>query len=383
MKKLRAAGLCLLVLLTILLSGGCWDAHEINTLSLVSGVGIDAGQEEDDFNITVQIRKVTNPTEETPEQPFILLEASGGNVRSALQDIGLRNNRNLFLHHNQVLVISSELAERGIRPTLDMFLRDHESRLDVWVIISKKPAKDILGVELVQEPVTAVALALMMEQQSDISQPLAANMLAVTSTLLEASKALVIPALDIEDEFGDSKVVIQGSAVFISDKLTGYLDNDETLGYALVSDTIQSGILPVSAEGGSAVLYISNSSPSVTPVFADGQIKMDVMIDATLSVAEIKGFVGEKMPDVFDKLEIAGRERIMELVGAAFRKSLSLGADIFGLGTTLEQTSPKDWKKVKDGWHSLYLNTVLNLTVRSKITETGKISDALTMKGEE
>jgi spore germination protein KC len=383
MMKPRAAVLCFIVILTALLPGGCWDANEINTLSIVAGVGIDAGQNEDEFDVTVQIRKVSNPTEDTPDQPFLLMDATGSNVLGALRDIELRNNRDLFLHHNQLLVISSELAECGIRPLLDMFLRDHESRLEVWVIISNVPARELLGVQLVQEPVTASALALMMEQQSNISQPLATNMLSVTSTLLDASKALVIPAVGIKDEFGDAKVVIQGSAVFVSDKLAGRLDKNETLGYALATGDVHSGLMPVTAEGGSAVLYISDASPSMKPVVTDGQIKMNINIDATLSVAEITGFNDEKLPDVFEKLETAGRARILELVGAAFKKSLSLGADIFGLGNALHQNNPKEWDKVKADWKNQYLNTVLNLTVNARITETGKISDALTMKGEE
>ena len=49
MNKLHAMFLCLLILLLAVLPGGCWDAHEINTLSIVSGVGIDTGENPGEF----------------------------------------------------------------------------------------------------------------------------------------------------------------------------------------------------------------------------------------------------------------------------------------------------------------------------------------------
>ena len=129
----------------------------------------------------------------------------------------------------------------GIRPLLDMFLRYHETRLEVWVIISECPAKDILQIKLVQEPVTASALSLMMQDQSSISPKLAVNMLNVTSDLLDASTALVAPIVGSKNEFGVDKVVIDGSAVIVSDKMVGRLDEDETLGYAIGSSPVKSG----------------------------------------------------------------------------------------------------------------------------------------------
>ncbi|NLT98298.1 MAG: Ger(x)C family spore germination protein, partial [Christensenellaceae bacterium] len=56
MPKLRAVLLSLITLLFALVPGGCWDAHEINTLSLVSGIGVDAGQAPGQYDVTVQLR---------------------------------------------------------------------------------------------------------------------------------------------------------------------------------------------------------------------------------------------------------------------------------------------------------------------------------------
>jgi len=382
MPKLRAALLILITLMFALVPGGCWDSHEINTLSLVSGIGVDAGQKPNEYDVTVQIRKITD-REKEPETPFLLLDATASNMLEALEEIRLMNNRELYLHQNEIIIICHELASRGIRPLLDMFLRFHETRMDVWVVISECPAKDILQIRLVQEPVTATALARMMKDQSELSPKLAVNMLHVTEALLDASTALVIPAVCLSDEMGVTEIFIDGSAVLVSDKLVGYLDRDETLGYALGAGPIHSGVVEITTENGSAVLYVSQSNASLKTSWIGDRVQADVSVKAALSIAEITGFEGESLDNVFQNLEKAAVEHVVELISKAFEKSFALSADIFGIGNSMGRTDPKLWEHIKPDWPDIDPETVLNISAEGVLLESGKISSSLTMKGEE
>lgn len=372
--------LCLLILISALLPGGCWDAHELNTLSIVAGVGIDAA-EDSDVDVTVQIRKVTKPSDGMPEQPYILFSGTGKTILEGIENIRLENNRDLFLHQNQVIIISQEQAERGIRELLDMFLRYHETRLEVWVVISKCRADELMQVKQVQEPVTSSAVALMIQNRSDQSSKLAVNMLNVTSSLLDASSALVVPLFDTVDEFGQTKIKINGSAIIVSGKMVGELSEDETLGFTIGSGNIKSGLLQIETPDGAAVLYLSDSKAQVKTRLNEGHVEADVSIKASFSVAEIKGFEGKKLPEVYGLLEQAGVSHMVELVSAAFEKSRTLDADIFGIGTEMNHTHPKDWKAIKDQWKSLYPQTTMKITVEGNLLESGKISDSLSMRG--
>jgi spore germination protein KC len=382
MPKLRAVLLCLMTLLFAIIPGGCWDSHEINTLSLVSGIGIDPGDEPGRFDVTVQIRKIAD-REAEPEIPFLLLEASGRNMLQALKEIRLMNNRELYLHQNEIIIISKEQAAQGIRPMLDIFLRYHETRMDVWVVISECPAKDILKIKLVQEPVTATALGRMMQEQSELSPKLAVNMLNVTAAMLDASTALVVPNVCIVNELDIDEIFINGSAVLTSDKLVGYLNEEETQGYALGAGPIHSGLLDVTTDTGTAVLYVSDSKAALKTYWAGDHVQADISLDAVFSVAEITGFEKEVLPDVFTKLEKAAVERIVELISQAFEKSVAINADIFGIGTSLGRTQPKLWDQIKPDWPDRYPKTVLSVSAKGVLLESGKISSALTMKGEE
>ena len=300
-----------------------------------------------------------------------------------MEEILLVNNRELFLHQNEIIVICHDQASRGIRPLLDVFLRYHETRMDVWVVISQCPAKDILQVELVQEPISATALARMMQEQENLSPKLAVNMLHVTAALLDASTALVVPSVCLTDELGVTEIFINGSAVLVSDKLVGYLDRDEKMGYALGAGPVHSGLLEVATEDGAAMLYVSQSTASLKTSWTGDRVNADVSVKAALSIAEISGFEGESLDGVFDKLEKAAVEQIVALISKAFEKSFALNADIFGVGGSVSRTDPKLWEQIKPEWPDIYPETVLNISAEGVLLESGKISSALTMKGED
>ena len=108
-------------------------------------------------------------------------------------------------------------------------------------------------------------------------------MLHVTAALLDASTALVVPAVCITDELGVKEIFINGSAVLVSDKLVGYLDRDETMGYALGAGPV-SGLLEVTTED-SAVLCVSESTASLKTSWTGDRVKADITVKAALSVA--------------------------------------------------------------------------------------------------
>jgi len=112
-------------------------------------------------------------------------------------------------------------------------------------------------------------------------------------------------------------------------------------------------------------------------------VQADVSVKAALSIAEITGFEGESLDNVFQNLEKAAVEHVVELISKAFEKSFALSADIFGIGNSMGRTDPKLWEQIKPDWPDIYPETVLNISAEGVLLESGKISSALTMKGEE
>jgi len=131
------------------------------------------------------------------------------------------------------------------------------------------------------------------------------------------------------------------------------------------------------------VLYVSESTASLKTSWTGDRVKADITVKAALSVAEITGFEGQSLDDVFDKLERAAVDHMVALISKAFEKSFALNADIFGVGGSVGRTDPKLWDQIKPDWPDLYPETVLNISAEGVLLESGKISSALTMKGED
>lgn len=384
MNKLKSFLLILLIATSLILTG-CWDAHELNTLSIVSGIGIDRGESEDEFNVTVQIgkseQKSQNGGSEGGEN-FLMLGSSEKTVSLALDRIRFMNNRQLFLHHNEVIIISKEQAKRGVEPVLDIFLRDHETRLETWVIISEYTAKDLLKVKLIQEPVTAVGIARMMKEECDKSVYLATNMLDLLSRLIDKGTSSVIPIMDTIEEDEKTQLIITGTALFKNDKMVGRLNNEETLGFIIAMGNVKGTMLDVPLDDGIAALGVDNVTSKMTPKLTDNGVSVRFEVESELHIEELKGFKNTSMADLFPQLERAAKERISSLIENTFEKTQQYKADIYGVGLSLYRNHPKEWKTMEDSWGDIYADTTLDVTAKATIKNTGKIADSISMLGE-
>lgn len=383
-QTVKAAVLAALALAAAVVPG-CWDATELDALSIVAGMAIDVAENKNDVDVTVQIGKAGKEAEVSGggRNNFIILDATGKTVLSALERLRQKNSRDIFLHHNQIIVISSERARKGIEPLFDLFLRDHETRLEVWVLIAENTAKEVLEVELIQERITAVAIARIMENQSKISPHLAANLLDIVSRLVDKGTSTIAPIIDTVKVEGQTKLLINGLALFDDDKMVGRLSAAEVQGFLLAMGHMKGGALEVPMDEGTAVLPITAVSTKVTPVLKDDTITIKLEVDAQLVVGELVGFENIKMLDLFPRLEEAAQRTITRLIKDTFEKTQQYETDIYGYGLGINRKYPKEWKDIKDDWDAIYASVTLDVTTKATVLNTGKIADSMSMRGEE
>lgn len=372
----------MLVILTLTLPG-CWDARELDTLSIVAGVGIDKAEDPGQYDFTVQIGKAQKSTkggsDGGQEEPYIMMTAKDKTLLLAFEQLRLKSSRELFLHPNQVVVFGKDLAKEGLQPVLDMFLRYHESRLQVWVLVADTTASELLNTKTKQEPITAVAMTRLLDSEAGISKYYGTKMIDLVSRLTDKGTSAVIPLIASEEE--NQRVALVGSAIFRDDRMVGELDVDETRGYIMAMGDMYDGILEVPMEEGTAVLQITSLLSQIKPKLSNGGVTIEMKIMAVLAVGELQGFTGMKMDELFPKIKQAALQSIMRVVTKTFKRSQELQADIFGFGNLIYQEYPKEWKAMKDNWNNIYPGITLNITVNGQLTNTGKTGDSLNMLG--
>ncbi|MDX9871313.1 MAG: Ger(x)C family spore germination protein, partial [Clostridia bacterium] len=244
--KRMGPGSKLLILMSIclLLLSGCWSRRELNFLAIVEGFGVDKDRSTGEVVASHQIIKpdVAKAGQGASEgggssgSPVWNLTARGKTFFDAIRKGSLQSPRRLYYGHNKIIVIGEEAAKGGISPYLDLAGRDPELRPGVWVFIARgTTAEEIINAQSVQNPISSTVIDDMakVSRASSYSAPIAIE--DFLRILNSEPTAVYAPGIIIGERIKkDGQELVgfrlSGTAVFIDDKLIGWLDEEETRG---------------------------------------------------------------------------------------------------------------------------------------------------------
>lgn len=159
----------LILTLCVALSG-CWDEQKIEKQISVAALGIDTHKS--DLQVTIQVPipvKIAGSGGDGGgggQEAVQFFVGNGKDLDDALRNIQKQLDESLTLGHLRLIVFSQEIAERGLAPVIDGLRRNHEIRRELWPIVSKGKASDLLHANPKLEPIPAVYLMDMFESHS-------------------------------------------------------------------------------------------------------------------------------------------------------------------------------------------------------------------------
>ncbi len=386
MKKLAFVLVALFVLLGVT---GCWDNRELDTLFIVTALGLDAAENEEEVGVSVQIVRVSDGNSGGSSGSgggedggsSILLEASGKSVLAAVSTLRHESTRSLYLHHNQMIIFGREVAIHGIQHHLDLFLRDEETRMETLVLVAQDKAKDVIDAELNQDKLSGIAVTRMMQQYANTSKYLSVNMLNLVSKILQKTTSPLIPMVEVIKEEDKEKLNISKMAVLKGDRMVGELSWEEVTGYLWAMGEINEGILEIATENGTVAMNIIQASSKTVPVLQpDGAAGVIMEIDTTLDIEELNGFGDMKMEELHSMLIKEATQAIEQRVYTTFDKTRQMNTDIYGYGGMYHIKYPKQWESLEQQWDAIYPALRLVLNVKTHIVGTGKTAITLDME---
>lgn len=387
-KSLRLIVTVILVISCAFISSGCYDIVELDQISIATGIAVDKDQN-NSIRLTVQVGKaaaVGGGGEvgggDPGDKPYQLLDAVNPNVIGAFDDLRQDNSRTLFLHHNQVLIFGKSRAESGIIVDIDAFMRDQQTRMDVYILIADGDAKDILDVEMELEKIPSTGIKRMIENKTKISKAFGVKLLEFVSKLTDKITAPVAPIIKIAEEPDSKRLSLKGLAVFKGDKMVGQLSEYQSKGYVWVVENLKSGSLPVKTGQDSAELNIINVKSEYKPSFDEKGIpKMTVDITGQFAIGQLIGFKGKKLEEVLLQLQKNAADTIKGEILSCFKETQKLNTDIFGFGSHINKYHKQKWKAIEDKWDKIYPSLELSLNIQVDIKDTGKIAISPEMFG--
>ncbi len=377
--QVKSVWIVLLAAAQLLMLTGCWNRRELNTLAVVMGVGIDKAEEENEIVLTTQVIKADKLHSEAgkgsgDDKAYFNLSNTGVDVFSILRKNSHKVSRKLYIPYNQVIIFGEDVAKEGIQDYLDFFMRDHEARLGVNILVAQGKASDVLDFEPDFGKVPASSIAQLLENRDATSQTAELKLVDFMKCMACETVAAVVPMISAEGTGKEKRVEVSAGVVLKHGKMVGKLTEKETRGLLWVSDEIKSALLRVKSGNIEATIETIKSKTKVTPILKkDGTIQIKISIKQVGTLGSQTEEESLDTPEKIQQMNRATEQSIKEEIQQSIQKARELNADIFKFGEIIHQKHPKEWKTLEPEWDTLFQKLDVEMDVTAQITGIGRL----------
>ncbi len=344
----------LLLMATLLLATSCYDRREINHLEIVAGIGFDLSND-NQIEVSFQILNAgaLGKNASGGLEPYWILQSKGKTTFDAIRKATYTSPNKLFFSHNQVIIISEDLAKQGIRGIMDLWLRDEEPREDTKMTICEGKAIDILKTKLPHGLIPAYEIVNMIE----------ASIVAAYAPIITPIDHRRLTAANIPcTVFGkivktsETELEYKGGALVKDDKLVDYLTETETRGYLWLKCKIKDGLIIAKTKDSNIVitLEIIRAKSGFKPVLTkNGQLTFRARADITGRLGEFEDSKSIVDPTAWPGFIEALQETVKEEMRAAIAKATYNNLDFLGLNDSVRKYLPKTFKQLASSWEEI------------------------------
>ncbi|AWB46329.1 Ger(x)C family spore germination protein [Paenibacillus sp. CAA11] len=392
MTKIRFMTLIVIFMVGGVILTGCWDSIELNRRSIIAGLGIDLDPQ-DDRRVLASLQVII-PSEISGKYsrgsaPVVLFTGKGENLDEAIREVSRKVPRIPSLAHIRTIVISEELARKGIRDLMDYLDRDPEIRMNSRVFIAhEQRAEEVMGLltavgkipanDLFEKSDTTSLLYgtnyrieiddLIRALQRKGGGPLI-NGVKVTGKIEEAPLKS-----NTETSRPEAFVELTNLALFKEDKLVNWLDRDESKGAVWLADKMSRTVVVGSCEGeyGKLSLSVEKSKTKIKMMNSDPEhphFKVQVRLQAVVNEADCR--IDLRTSKSLPPLERMLSKQVEGFMKRAVQVAQLSRSDAFGFGETFNRAHPSAWKKVKDHWEDVFPTIRVEYEVKALIKNLG------------
>lgn len=366
MKNKRKIKSIVMIIISAYLFTGCWNYREINNLSVVAGIAIDRNELDGKYEVTIEIVNIKKGNDISNNSEYITL--CGDSLFDIIRNMISVSSRRLYFSHAKIVIISKELAKDGLSKAIDWYIRDAETRTDIYLLISKeKTAKEVLMTKRNENMIVSFDLAKVIQNEKNVSTAPKVDLWDFLDILKQKEANASLPLIFI-DKSGEKEVPrIEGMAVIKDDKLVGMIDGDIAKYILFTTDEIKTGILVLGRKSSEPISFeIFKNRTKVKYKFDEGKMKVQVFTDTIVSIAE---YQTQQPFNTSEEKEVIEKQ-LVNMLEESIYNSINMiqkeyKSDIFGFGITLHKDYPKVWKEFSDNWEYNFEN--LEVEVISKV----------------
>ncbi|RUS46710.1 Ger(x)C family spore germination protein [Cohnella sp. AR92] len=391
--RIRKPLLLLLCAALLLLLTGCWNRRELDTLGIALGFGID--KTESAYRVSVQVVDPGQVSVSRPASPghppTVLFHSESPSLYEALRKMTEVSPRKIYLSHIRVLILGEEIAREGVGKVLDMLSRDAEFRTDFYLFVAKHTTAE--NVLKIFTPLSNIPAYKMYDALLTSSRTWAPS---ATVTLDQFMSRIVGPGLNpvltAIEVAGDQKkgelpsnvsrisastmLRTKGLAIFDKDKLVGWFNEEESIGYNYIMNQVKSTITKVPCESnGLIALENIHSVTRLKSRVRNGSPVIKVKLNSQVNIGEVQCDFKTTEPENIRKLKHSLEQKRIEMMDSAVEKARELHVDAFGFGNAFYRNQPAYWRKAEKDWDALFQSLRVDYDANIQILKVGTVFD--------
>ncbi len=367
-KRLSIILLTLLLLLT-----GCsiqGEPLEIKRRLIVQAIGIDRA---DDGGTVLSVQALNTDVSSNasgnsvPDRVVKCYLAQGRTLADCIEQLKIITGKNPLLSQNRVVIFSRELAQNGIAPLLDSFIRNNENRFNVCAAVSQGSAKSIIEAGNDSSVIGARHIEQLIKNSGpEIPET---KIYEITNCILDGGKSAVLPVLSVSG----GEITVPSVAVFKGDRLASVHEIQLMKGIAFIGNKVQSGSLTFRTDAEAVSLQILKSKTNTETRLESGIPHFTIDVKTSLVLTEYAGNVSEKLDTAMIK-EIGNQaeKEIKNYIQTALTQCIiEDGADAFGFSRRLWRRYPDFFRENGNRIIDVLKSSSYTVNVSVEITRTG------------
>lgn len=369
----------LLLTLTLMLTGGCWDYRNLSDLTIVVGMTIDKS-ETGGYDITYEAIDISAPIKQLGVK-HMLIEAQGKTLFDAARNAKRRSDSKLYFGHMQLVILSREIAQSvDIDDIMDWFLRSAEGRETLLFAVSQEAtAKELLTVTGEGNPLISMELEKILQMDNTVTASTLFYELYKMYNITESEGITpAMPVFRIVYSEGVGDIEVNGTAVFNHQRMIGTLSPEESRYVLFVLGKTEGGLLTFSSTGGEddTALEVFENRTSRSFALKDGRPVITVKTDTDVLLSEYKWPTGnideQKTAAITSQAQQILARRIGDVI---VRVQHEFGADIFGFGSMISKQDPALWATLRDNWNETFSSLEVNIECKINIVNTTLVKE--------
>lgn len=386
MKKL----LIILLIIPFLMTG-CWNYSELNTIAIVTGFSVD--YENDEYNVSMLIAnsKKNESSSKEGESQTTVYSGTGKTLSDAIKEIERKSPKSIYIGHLSVVVISEDVAKKGILDMSDLLLRSAESRKKFYFLQARDTsAKDILSLVMPLESFPSHGIAALLKTTSEAQ--------AITTTVpysyfitdvLKPGVNPVLPTVEIignADEGRKSSSLettkiktylkVSDLAIFKNDKFVSYAENDDSQMINILNGNTNSLLTTIDNDNLSIGFNLTGLKANTKLI---DPANIEIKVTGKADIREINNKINLEEAKTVDKIQnVLNKNLKGRLKDTLDTVQHQYKTDVFGYGNMIYKKYPKLWKQLESNWDDTYFPKV-NVSIETdiKIVSTGSLKQTI------